>query len=392
MNATVYRDHPGRGHDRRGVRPRGRASPAPPTSAGSGFGFKWNMGWMHDTLDYIGRDPVYRGYHHNQMTFSLMYAFSENFVLPISHDEVVHGKGSLWTRMPGDDWNKAAGHPRAAGLHVGAPGQAAAVHGRRVRPGAGVVGVPLAGLAPARGPAARRHQGAGRRPQPGLPRASPALWTKDTTPEGFSWIDANDAGGQRAELPAPRRRRRRQADRAGLHRELRRHARTRTTAWACRSPGAGARCSTPTPRLRRVRGRQPRRRRGRADDVARPAGVGGAAAAAVRGAVAGAGAVRRRGRRSARPPRPAPSMRQGPLGRRPGAVLRPRRRRRRQPARARRRAPPDGRVSPPRASTARPTRRRRAGRRGRAPAGTEPSTPARPRRRARGRRESSSTQ
>jgi len=74
-----------------------------------GFGFKWNMGWMHDVLHYASLDPVYRSFHHNEMTFALMYAYSENFVLPLSHDEVVHGKRSLWQRMPGDDWNKAAG-------------------------------------------------------------------------------------------------------------------------------------------------------------------------------------------------------------------------------------------------------------------------------------------
>jgi len=107
LNLAVYRDHP----DTQTIAEESTAWPMvsrPTNFGGLGFGLKWNMGWMHDTLRYFQQDPLHRKYHHSRLTFSLWYAFTENFVLPLSHDEVVHGKGSLIGKMPGDEWQQFA--------------------------------------------------------------------------------------------------------------------------------------------------------------------------------------------------------------------------------------------------------------------------------------------
>ncbi|CAL4859866.1 1,4-alpha-glucan branching protein GlgB [Microbacterium sp. MM2322] len=122
VNATAYKRYPGIAM----IAEESTSFPgvtAPTSQGGLGFGFKWNMGWMNDSLVYMGRDPLYRAHHEGELSFSFVYAFSENFVLPISHDEVVHGKGSLFTRMPGDHWQQLANMRAFLAYMWGHPGK-----------------------------------------------------------------------------------------------------------------------------------------------------------------------------------------------------------------------------------------------------------------------------
>ena len=158
---------------------------------GLGFGMKWNMGWMHDTLAYFERDPVHRKHHHHQLTFSLIYAFSENFILPLSHDEVVHGKGSLLAKMPGDPWQRLANLRSLYAYMWAHPGKKLLFMGGEIaqerewdaegsldwhlleRPGHSGVQSLVRDL--------NAHY-----------RAEPALWEVDFDPAGFRWLEAND--------------------------------------------------------------------------------------------------------------------------------------------------------------------------------------------------------
>jgi 1,4-alpha-glucan branching enzyme len=159
---------------------------------GLGFGFKWNMGWMHDTLAYFSQDPIYRRYHHHELTFSLMYAFSENFVLPLSHDEVVHGKGSLYGKMPGDRWQKLANlramyaymwaHPGKKLLFMGSElAQEQEWSHERSLDWHLLESPENAGIQ-------RLVRDLNR-----LYRDEPALWELDFSSDGFRWLDPNDA-------------------------------------------------------------------------------------------------------------------------------------------------------------------------------------------------------
>jgi 1,4-alpha-glucan branching enzyme len=190
FNTVVYREHPGA----MTVAEESTAWPSvsrPVYLGGLGFGFKWNMGWMHDSLQYISKEPIYRRFHHHQLTFSLIYAFSENFVLPISHDEVVHGKGSLLGKMPGDTWRRFANlraylaymwaHPGKQLLFMGCElGQEAEWSHER--------SIDWEALADP------NHQGVQAlvRDLNRVYRDRPALWERDASPEGFAWIDPND--------------------------------------------------------------------------------------------------------------------------------------------------------------------------------------------------------
>ncbi len=122
LNEDIYRIHP----DVQTVAEESTAWPMvskPTYIGGLGFGLKWDMGWMHDTLQYMSQDPLFRKYHHHELTFRLVYAFNENFVLPLSHDEVVHGKGSLASKMPGDNWQKIANLRLLFGYMYAQPGK-----------------------------------------------------------------------------------------------------------------------------------------------------------------------------------------------------------------------------------------------------------------------------
>ncbi len=159
---------------------------------GLGFGFKWNMGWMHDTLSYFAKSPVYRRYHHDQLTFGLMYAWSEHFVLPLSHDEVVHGKGSLLGKMPGDRWQQFAnlralyawmwGHPGKQLLFMGGELAQSREWSEERELDWFLQGDPdHAGVTALVGDLNRAY------------RSLPALWRRDDDPDAFRWIDANNA-------------------------------------------------------------------------------------------------------------------------------------------------------------------------------------------------------
>jgi 1,4-alpha-glucan branching enzyme len=161
------------------------------SNGGLGFGFKWNMGWMHDTLQYLQHEPVHRVFHHNELTFSILYAWSENFMLPLSHDEVVHGKGQLVNKFPGDRWQKVATLRALYGFMWAHPGKKLLFMGGEFAQND--EWSESAGLQWHLTEYAE-HQGVQRvvADLNSLYKQTASLWEKDTNPEGFSWLVNND--------------------------------------------------------------------------------------------------------------------------------------------------------------------------------------------------------
>jgi 1,4-alpha-glucan branching enzyme len=191
LNLAVYRDHP----DTQTIAEESTAWPMvsrPTYLGGLGFGFKWNMGWMHDTLKYMQLDPIHRRFHHNQLTFSIWYAFTENFLLPLSHDEVVHGKGSLLGKMAGDEWQQFANLRLLFGYMWTHPGKQLLFMGGEFGQKREwqhdeslewhVLQYPL-------------HAGVQHwvRDLNQVYREFPALYQLDFSQDGFAWVDCNDS-------------------------------------------------------------------------------------------------------------------------------------------------------------------------------------------------------
>jgi 1,4-alpha-glucan branching enzyme len=191
MNEDAYKEHP----ETQTIAEESTAWPGvskPTYVGGLGFGMKWDMGWMHDTLEYMQHDPIHRRYHHDKLTFRSLYAFSENFVLPLSHDEVVHGKGSLLGKMPGDEWQRFANLRLLLGYQYAQAGKKLLFMGGEIGQGRewnhdgsiewDLLQFPLhAGMQRWVQDLNRSH------------RELAAMHELDTSPEGFEWIDANDS-------------------------------------------------------------------------------------------------------------------------------------------------------------------------------------------------------
>jgi len=190
-NATAYRRNPGIVM----IAEESTAWPGvtrPTSSGGLGFGLKWNMGWMNDTLRYLAESPINRRYHHNELTFSLVYAFTEQFVLPISHDEVVHGKGSLLRKMPGDEWQQLAGVRLLFAFQWSHPGKQLTFMGTEIAQGTEWSESRPLDWYVLDYDGHRGVQSAVRALN-SVYRAHPALWRLDHDPAGFRWLEAGDA-------------------------------------------------------------------------------------------------------------------------------------------------------------------------------------------------------